>query len=82
MSNYALEYADGRVSEIVADTDTDAITAALDRFDEGAVVADQWDADGQDHEYRPRERILIWSSEEDSENDSGATAIAQLIVTR
>ena len=77
MSRYALEYADGRVSEIVADNDTEAELAALARFDD-AIIADQWDADGWNCEDEPMKRILIWDSEESAYNDAGANAIAAL----
>lgn len=82
MSRYALEYADGRVSEIAADNDTDAEIAALARFGDDAVAADQWDADGTNDYGEQMERLLIWESEEESINDPGAKAVAQLTVVR
>jgi len=83
MSKYALEMADGSgISEIVADNDTDAEAAALARFGEEAVAADQWDADGTNDDGDPMERLLIWDSEEDSIDDPGANAVAQLTVVR
>lgn len=82
MSIYALEYADGRVTEIVADNDTDAELAAMARFGEDAVAADQWDAAGVNDDGKQCERLLIWESEADAENDPGAKAVAQLTVVR
>jgi hypothetical protein len=39
------------------------------------VIADQWDTYGQDG----AERLLVWESEEDADNDDGANAICQII---
>lgn len=41
-----------------------------------------WDADGATDDGRQCERILIWASEEDSENDAGEKSLAQLMVVR
>ncbi len=80
-TTYTLEYADGRASDIVADTDREAVRAALARVDiDGAVVADDWDQAGWDDEQRPQERLLIWASEADADPfDSGSKAIAEII---
>lgn len=78
MTTYALEYSDGRVTEIVADNDTAAEQAALARFGEDAIAADQWDANGFSDDDKPMKRLLIWESEEDAENDDGAHAVAAL----
>lgn len=82
MSRYALEYADGRVSEIVADDDTEAEIAAMARFGDEAVAAEQWDGDGSNDDGEPCERLLIWDCEADSINDPGAKAVAKLTVVR
>ena len=82
MSIYGLEYADGHVTEIVADNDTEAEASALARFGDEAVAADQWDADGQNDDGQPMERLLIWETEEEADNDPGAKAIAQVTVVR
>lgn len=82
MANYALEYADGRVTEIVADNDTDAEFAALARIGDDAVAAEQWDADGCNDDERTCERLLLWSCEADSINDAGQKSIAKLTVVR
>ncbi len=82
MSDYALEYADGRVSEIVADNDNQATAAALARFDDDAVACEQWDSRGRNDDGKPVERLLIWENEGDAENDPGAKAVAELTVVR
>ncbi len=82
MTDYALEYADGRVTEITADNDTDATRAALDRFENGAVACDQWDVNGFNDADESCERLLIWESEDDSIDDGGAKAVAELTVVR
>ena len=79
---YVLCYADGRVSQVVANSDTEAEAVALERFDHNAVAAEQWDADGTNDEGDPVERLLIWRSEAESVDDDGAKAIAQLTVVR
>jgi hypothetical protein len=83
MTYYVLNYAgSGAVSEIVADSDMEAARIALDLIGGDAVAADQWDADGQNDDEEPMERLLIWACEEDSRDDPGAKAIAQLTVVR
>ena len=82
MGKYALEYADGRVTEIVADDDPAAELAALARFGADAVAADQWDADGLNDDGLRCERLLIWACEDDARNDNGAKSVAQLTVVR
>lgn len=81
MKTYILDWANGNgVSEILARDDKHAITQAkgiiLNQM-EGAVFADTWDPIG--YEGEQKRRLLIWESEEDAENDSGANAIAHLI---
>lgn len=82
MSRYTLEYTDGQVVKIVADNDTEAETAALARFGDAAVAAEQWDAGGTSDDGEPIERLLIWETEEDSIDDPGAKAVAQLTAVR
>lgn len=80
MPTYTLEYADGRATDIVADDDTAAEQAALDRFGDDAVAAEQWDAYGTNDEGQPMKRLLIWESEDDAADDAGANAIAYLTI--
>jgi len=83
MSNYVLNFAGtGATSEIVADTDTDAISQAEELLGADVVSAEQWDADGTNDEGQRMERLLFWASEADAQNDPGARAIAQLTVVR
>ena len=56
MSDYGLNYADGRVTEIVADNDSEAEVAALARFGREAVAACQWDTAGHNDGGEPMER--------------------------
>ena len=72
MSDYILEYADGDSRTITAETDAEAIRAALASFGPKAVTS-EWEPSGDDCE-----RLLIWASEEESENDDGQKAVAQL----
>lgn len=78
MSQYVLEYADGRTEEIVASNDSDAEAAAMARFDTAAVMCDSWDDDGVNDDGDPMRRKLIWLSEADAQDDDGASAVAEL----
>lgn len=80
MSQYAIEYTDGRVTEISASNDTEAESTAMDRFGDDAVICDSWDQAGTNDDGEQCWRKLIWASEEDSDNDPGDKAIAQLTV--
>lgn len=83
MTDYALEYTDGQVSDIVADTDQEAIAAALARFEPEAVAAEAWDNAGSDEDNRQRERLLIWADDNDMVRDGdGSQAVAQITVVR
>ncbi len=83
MANYALEYTDGRVNDIVADNDQEAIATALARFEPEAVAAEQWDNAGSDEDDQPRERLLIWADDNDMvRDDDGSQAVAQITVVR
>ncbi len=81
MSDYAIEYTDGRVNDIVADNDQEAIAAALARFEPGVVISEQWDNAGSENGLQ-RERLLIWESEADAEGDDGSHAVAHLTTVR
>jgi hypothetical protein len=82
MNSYVLEYANGAIDELCARDDDHAVSMALnilrDLGHDDAVAADQWDSDGTNDDGEPMKRILIWSCEEDAQNDSGAKSIAQL----
>lgn len=80
MSRYALEYTDGRVTEITADNDIDAEAAAMDRFGDDAVICESWDQAGANDDGEQNWRKLIWENDDDANNDTGAKAIAQLTV--
>ncbi len=83
MTTYVLNYAgSGAVSEIIADSDTEAERIALEQIGDDAVAAEQWDSDGTNDDGRPMERLLIWATEDESVNDDGAKAVAQLTVVR
>lgn len=73
MTEYTLEYADGRpAEEIIAATDQDAVTC-LRRILPGAVLADEWD-----QRQRGRRR-LIWTDGAEASDDDGSKAVAQLV---
>ena len=87
MTTYTLNYVDsGRVTEFFASDDTEAADIAVTRLAAGygddITVADQWDADGQNDDGRPCERLLIWACKDDAASDDGSRAIAQLTVVR
>ena len=73
MTTYTIEYADGRVNDIVADNDRDAMTAAKHRIGDHAVISDEWDQRGEG------QRKLIWVNEAAAANDDGSNAIAELV---
>ncbi len=73
MNDYGLMYSDGRIEDIVADNDRDAVRAVLARFGVGAVIAEQWDADDMTDTDEPYERLLIW---EDAERHAVAELFA------
>lgn len=72
MTSYTLEYTDGRVNDIVADNDREAIQFAMDLFEDG-VHAEEWDQrqDGR--------RMLIWENEGDADDDDGSNAVAHIV---
>ena len=83
MSKYVMNYAgSGATREIVADNDTEAELIALRLIGPDAFAADQWDSDGVNDDDQPMERLLLWDCEEDSVNDDGGKAVAELTVVR
>lgn len=82
MSRYALEYRDGRVTEIAATTDGEAESMACRRIGGDAIIADDWDWTGIDDDGNDHFRALIWESVEDSIDDDGAKAVAELTVVK
>lgn len=69
----------GECTEFFADSDAEAeIIAGRMLNRDGLVFADQWDADGVNDDDEPCKRLLVWASEEDAENDSGAKSLAQI----
>jgi hypothetical protein len=80
MAIYTLEYADGRTTDIVADDDTAAERAALDRFGDDAVAAENWDDYGTNDDGEPMKRLLIWESEAESIDDPGVNSVAYLTI--
>ena len=81
MTNYVLNYADGRTHEIVAANDDAAIRTVHTLLGEEIVLGD-WDADGHNDDDEAMERMLIWDNEEDAENDPGVRSIAYLSAVR
>lgn len=77
-TSYVVNYADGSTSEIWAQSDADAINQALalPRI-AGAYVGD-WQEDGTDDDGETVWACLLWESEEESQNDPGASAIAKI----
>jgi hypothetical protein len=83
MTTYTLNFAgSGAVSEILADSDTQAIQTAESILEshgyDSPAWADQWDADGANDDGVDMERLLCWATEEDSIDDPGVRAIAYL----
>lgn len=72
----------GQVDEFFADSESQAIKTAkdmlADRGFDAPVFCDDWDALGSNDEDEPMKRMLVWACEEDSENDDGGHAIAEL----
>lgn len=72
----AINYAgSGAISECLTIEEARAI---LEDQYPGCVFAEQWDADGTNDEGRPMERLLVWASEQDADNDPGVRAVAQI----
>ena len=77
MANYSLEFPDGRITDITADNDMDALRAALDVFGEDAVVADLWRRDGVDDGGGIRERRLIWDCGSDTDESPARLTVVR-----
>jgi hypothetical protein len=81
MKNYTLEMADGSTrSEGQFNSDKDAVAWAVSVLeqhgsDAGEIVVGDWETRNPDSDRR-----LFWSDAKSADNDSGANAIAQLIV--
>lgn len=92
MSIYKLQFnGDSEMGEIFeCETDAGAIDMAEDYIETVMHPAETcclcwggaWDADGVNEDGFPCERLLVWASEEDAENDAGEKALAQLTVVR
>lgn len=82
MAFYELFYVDGQKHEIDADNDADAEAEALAIVGADAVACEQWESAGWSDDDDQIERLLIWECEEDSIDDPGVNAIAQLTVIR
>lgn len=82
MKSYTLNMAgSGEVTEFWADSDEEAIaevTVMLRDRGYDPVINDSWDADGENDDGLPTKRLLVWGSEEESLNDDGANAIAEV----
>jgi len=77
MTSYTLEYADGRVNDIVADSDNEAVQYAMDRFDEGSLHNHEWDTYGPCGDNG--RRMLIWENETEAYGDDGSHAVAMVV---
>ncbi len=69
-----ISYADGSVSEC---ENLDAAKGRIESDHPDCIYAEQWDADGVNDDGKTMERLLVWATEEDAENDPGANAVAQ-----
>jgi hypothetical protein len=80
MQSYTLNLTSGgQCTEFFAQNDTEAERIALERLGlPDAVACDQWDAAGWNDADEPCKRLLIWETEEDSENDAGQKAVAEI----
>lgn len=68
--------ADFRIEEFQAENDTEAENAALSRFGDASVAADQWDAVGWGDDGFPSARLLIWACAADAVDDPGRKSCA------
>ena len=78
MSKYAMEYVDGRVTEIVADDDRSAVRAALARLGKDACCdseEDDWEIDGKNDAGEVLEKLPLYSSEDDGEPVAWLTVV-------
>jgi hypothetical protein len=75
MMTICIEYADGRVSEYVSEQQA---RDQIERDYPSAVYAEQWDQSGWNDDGQQMERLCIWATEDDAEDDFGAKAVAQL----
>lgn len=79
MKEYILEwYGSGDVSQIIADSEFEAIDKALELVGPEAVEAFEWQDDGTNDDGKPCKRILIWHDESKAMNDPGVHAVAKL----
>lgn len=85
MNSYTLEFASGQVYERRLANDDDAITWAqryMAELGHYRPVSCEWGADGLNDDDMPCYRMLFWSDDEASDNDSGVNSICQLCVVR
>lgn len=92
MKSYVLEFAgSGEIIENyfpedasnVFNSDLEALSWAIRLlsnrgFNPDLIVHGDWDADGQNDDGEPMFRQLLWTSESESQNDSGQKSIAQI----
>lgn len=77
MKNYILSFESGAVSEIIADSDSKAISIAFDLL--GECYSDGiWCPDGQDDDGLPCKRLFFWPDTILSDDSNSDNAIAQL----
>lgn len=85
-NSYALFY-QNEFSDLCAKDHNEAIERVLDILVEDGhdrdsiVVADQWDADGENFRGCKVIRLLFWATEADAKDDPGANAVAALTTT-
>ena len=72
MTSYTIEWTDGRVEDIIADDDRQAVRTAKTIIGIDAVFGD-WD------QRQDGDRMLIWETEAEANNDSGSNAVAQIV---
>lgn len=88
MNCYTVEFnGTGEVSEGHFSTDEQAqawVESVLTNrgHDADEIVFGDWDADGQNDDGRKCERMLVWASEADANDDPGANSICQICVVR
>jgi hypothetical protein len=71
-----IKYSDGRILD--AASEEEAIEILTEEYPEMVTCENEWEPNNADGS---EERLLVWRSEEESENDGGQNAVAEIIRT-
>lgn len=69
-----IKYANGRMVEV--ETEEEAMEILSAEYPEMVTCENGWEPDNADG---TRERLLVWENEEESENDGGQNAVAEIV---